>query len=331
MVNRPQRYLVTGGAGFIGSHMVEALLARGDDVTILDNLSTGEAANLEPVGSRVRFVHGSVIDALLVDELVSESDVVVHLAAAVGVQLVVDRPLHSLLTNIRGSEIVLEAAHRYRRKVLMASTSEIYGKNQHGPFREDDDRVLGSNKVSRWGYATSKAVDEILSFAYHRERGLPTVVVRLFNTVGPRQSGAYGMVLPRLVDQALLGQPLTVFGDGKQSRCFCHVADVVRAFLLLLDEPRAEGEVFNIGSAEEVTVLELAERMRHFAGSSSPIRLVSYEDAYGEGFEDMRRRIPDTTRARELVGWEPGYSLDQIITEVVCDERARLKGHREGP
>jgi UDP-glucose 4-epimerase len=254
---------------------------------------------------------------LLVDELVSDVDVVVHLAAAVGVELIVQRPLRSLLTNIRGSETVLEAAHRYRRKVLLASTSEIYGKNVHGPFREDDDRVLGSNKVSRWAYSTSKAVDEVLAFAYYRERNLPTVVVRLFNTVGPRQTGAYGMVMPRLVAQALAGEPLTVFGDGRQTRCFCHVSDVVNALLALLEKPAAEGDVFNVGSTEEVTILELAESIIRETASSSTIRLVPYENAYEEGFEDMRRRVPDISKIREMVGWEPRRHLKQIIAEVV--------------
>ena len=316
------RYLVTGGAGFIGSHLTEALCQE-NQVTVLDNLSTGRLDNLDDFGGRVRFVHGSVLDALLVDELVAEADVVVHLAASVGVKLIVERPLHSLLTNIKGSETVLEAAHRYRAKVLLASTSEVYGKSRGGAFSEDDDRLLGSNKVSRWGYSTSKAVDEILAFAYHRERGLPTVVVRLFNTVGPRQTGAYGMVLPRLVAQALAGEPLTVHGDGCQSRCFCHVSDVVSALQALLSEPRAEGEVFNVGSTEEVTMLELAQCVVEAAGSSSEIRLIPYEQAYGEGFEDMRRRVPNTARIRDLVGWKPRHGLDQIISEVIAESRHR--------
>jgi nucleoside-diphosphate-sugar epimerase len=310
-------YLVTGGAGFIGSHVVEALLARGHSVTVLDNLSTGRVDNLPAIRDRIDLVNGSVLDPLLVDELVADSDVVVHLAAAVGVRLIVERPLRSLVTNIKGSETILEAAHRYRRKVLLASTSEIYGKNSSGSFREDDDRVLGSNKVSRWAYSTAKAVDEILAFAYHRERGLPTVVVRLFNTVGPRQTGAYGMVLPRLVHQALSGVPLTVFGDGRQSRCFCHVSDVVAAIVALLDEPRAHGDVFNVGSTEEVTILELAELVNARTGASSPIRMLSYEEAYEDGFEDMRRRVPDITKIKDLIGWEPRFSLDQIIDDVV--------------
>jgi UDP-glucose 4-epimerase len=310
------RYLVTGGAGFIGSHLCDALVAEGNQVTVLDNLSTGRQENIELLRAEARLVHGSVLDELLVDEAVRESDVVVHLAAAVGVRLIVERPLHSFLTNVRGAEVVLEAAHRYRRKVLVASSSEVYGKNG-GPFREDDDRVLGSNAVSRWSYATSKAVDEILALAYHRERGLPAVVVRLFNCVGPRQSSAYGMVLPNLVEQALAGRPLTVHGDGLQTRCFCHVRDVVNALLRLIHDPRAEGEVFNVGSTEEVSILELARRVVSATGSGSPVRLVPYEEAYGEGYEDMRRRIPDISRVRALTGWEPRMSLDEIISEVI--------------
>lgn len=316
------RYLVTGGAGFIGSHLVEALLDRGDDVTVLDNLSTGSQGNLEEVETRIRLVHGSVLDALLVDELAAECDVIVHLAAAVGVRLIVEQPLHSLITNIRGAETVMEAAHRYRRKIIVASTSEIYGKNAKGPFKEDDDRVLGSPKVSRWAYSTSKAVDEILAFAYNREKGLPTVVARLFNTVGPRQSAAYGMVLPRFVQQALAGQPLTIFGDGTQTRCFCHVADVVTALLLLLDEPGAEGDVFNVGSTEEVTILEAAERVIAAAGSNSTIEKIPYEKAYESGFEDMQRRRPDISKIGGLVGWTSRHDLDDIIRELIEETRA---------
>jgi UDP-glucose 4-epimerase len=312
------RYLVTGGSGFIGSHLVDALVARGDRVTVLDNLATGRLRNLDQAREIARFVQGSVLDPLLVDELIAEADIVVHLAAAVGVDLVVERPLRSLLTNIRGSETILEAAHRYRRKVLLASTSEIYGKNMYGPFKEEDDRVLGSNKVSRWAYSTSKAVDEVLAFAYYRERGLPTVVVRLFNTAGPRQTGAYGMVLPRFVEKALAGEPLSVFGDGRQTRCFCHVGDVIEALLGLLEEPSAEGDVFNVGSMEEITILELAEAVISATKSHSTVQLVPYDQAYEEGFEDMRRRIPDVSKIRALTGWQPTRNLDDIIADVVA-------------
>ena len=323
-------YLITGGAGFIGSHLVESLLARGDLVIALDNLSTGRLRNLDAVGQHpnFRFVHGSVLDELVVDELVHESDVVVHLAAAVGVRLIVEKPLRSFTTNIRGSETVIEAAHRYRRRILLASTSEVYGKNGNGgvPLIEDADRLLGSPSISRWAYSTAKVVDEILAYAYHRERGLETTVARLFNTVGPRQSPAYGMVIPRLVRQAVRGEPLTVYGDGRQTRCFCHVADVVDGLLRLLDEPRSYGEVFNIGSQEEVSILDLAHRIVERAGTSSPIELVPYEQAYASGFEDMRRRVPDTTKMRSLTGWSPSRALDDILAETIVEATAELAG-----
>lgn len=318
------RYLVTGGAGFIGSHLVEALSGRGDDVTVLDNLSTGDPANLAAVGEATRLVQGSVLDPLLVDEQVRQADVVVHLAASVGVRLVVEKPLHSFITNVRGSENVLDAAHRYGRKVFMASTSEIYGKGVGKTFAEDDDRLVGSNHISRWGYATSKSVDEVLAFAYHRERGLPTVIGRFFNTTGPRQSSAYGMVLPRFIEQAMAGSDLTVYGDGNQSRCFCHARDVVAAIVGLLDSDRAVGEAFNIGSTEEVTILELSERVMAAVGGNSRVRHVPYEDAYQEGFEDMRRRVPDTTKIAQAIGWTPSISLDGIISEMIEYKTERI-------
>jgi UDP-glucose 4-epimerase len=308
------RCLITGGAGFIGSHLTEALVARGDEVTVLDNLSTGRGDNL--AGIDATLVLGSVLDQVLVDELVREADVVVHLAAAVGVRNIVEQPLRSFLTNIRGTEHVLEAAHRYMRKVLIASTSEIYGKNE-GLLPETADRILGPPSVARWAYSTSKAADEILALAYWRERGLPTVIVRLFNTVGPRQVGTYGMVLPRFVAQALLGEPLTVYGDGKQSRCFCDVSDVVRALVGLLDDERAPGEVFNVGGSEEVAIRELAEKVIAATQSSSEIKFVSYDEAYGPAYEDMVRRVPDTTKIGEWVGWEPEVDLDAIINRVI--------------
>jgi UDP-glucose 4-epimerase len=318
--------LVTGGAGFIGSHLVDALLARGDRVVVLDALSTGRAANLAAAISNpgCRFVQGSVLDELTVDELVNECDVVVHLAAAVGVKLVVEQPLRSIITNVRGTETVIESAHRYRRKILLASTSEIYGKNSHGALTEDSDCILGPPTVQRWGYSVSKAVDEVLAHAYHRERGLPTVVARLFNTVGPRQSPAYGMVVPRLVRQALAGEPLTVYGDGTQSRCFCHVADVVQALLGMLDHPDAVGGVFNVGSTHEISIRDLAERVLARAASSAPIVLVPYDEAYETGFEDMARRMPDTSRLRGLTGWVPTRDLDEILDDVIAEARAEL-------
>ncbi|MDH2424138.1 NAD-dependent epimerase/dehydratase family protein [Sphaerisporangium sp. TRM90804] len=311
-------YLITGGSGFVGSHLTDALLARGDSVVVLDNLSTGRLANLRPHPD-LRFVHGSVLDELIVDELVHQCDVVIHLAAAVGVKLIVEQPLRSLTTNIRGSEIVIETAYRYRKKILLTSTSEIYGKNSSGPLPEDADRILGSPSVVRWAYSTAKAVDEILANAYHRERGLPTIIVRLFNTVGPRQSPAYGMVIPRLVRQALRGVPLTVFGDGTQSRCFAHVADVVDALLRLLDSDAAIGQTFNIGSSDELTILELAKLIIQYTGSASGVELIPYSEAYVVGFEDMTRRIPDTTRIRTLTGWAPTRTLHDILIETVAD------------
>jgi UDP-glucose 4-epimerase len=312
-------YLVTGGSGFIGSHLVEALLARGDSVIALDNLSTGRLSNLDKVKShpQLRFVHGSVLDELIVDELAHQCDVVVHLAGAVGVKLIVEHPLRSLTTNIRGSEIVIEAAHRYRRKVLLASTSEIYGKNSAGPLHEESERILGSPAVVRWAYSTSKAVDEILANAYHRERGLPTIVVRLFNTVGPRQSPAYGMVIPRLIRQALRGEAVTVFGNGRQTRCFAHVADVIEALLLLLDDEAVVGQTFNVGSSDEISILDLAKLIIARCNSGSKIELIPYDQAYESGFEDMERRVPDTAKLRARTGWVARNSLGEILNEMI--------------
>ena len=319
-------YLITGGAGFIGSHLVEALLARDELVVAFDNLSTGRLRNLDHLGNHpnLRFVHGSVLDELAVDELMHKCDVVVHLAAAVGVRLIVEEPLRSFTTNIRGSEIVIESAFRHRRPILLASTSEIYGKNTAVPLKEEDDRILGTPSVARWAYSTAKAVDEILAYAYHRERGLPTTVVRLFNTVGPRQSPAYGMVLPRLARQAVAGQPLTIYGDGRQTRCFCHVSDVVAALLGLLDEPDAIGGTFNVGSQEEVSILGLAERIIERAGTESTIELIPYDKAYPAGFEDMQRRVPSIDKIAALTGWRPTRTLDDILTETLAEAAAEL-------
>ena len=317
----PVRYLITGGSGFIGSHLADALLARGDEVLVLDDLSTGRLQNLEGAlaSGRCTFVQGSVLDELAVDKAVSSCDVVVHLAAAVGVKLIVEQRLSSLVTNIRGSENVIEAAHRYRRKILLASTSEIYGKNPASPLAETSDSVLGSPTVARWAYSTAKAVDEILAYAYHEERGLPTVVVRLFNTVGPRQSPAYGMVIPRLVRQALAGQPLTVYGDGTQTRCFCHVADVVTALVALLDRDEAVGEVYNVGSDEEISMADLAGRIIAACDGASTVQLVPYDQAYERGFEDMARRVPDTAKLRALCGWAPRHTLADILREMIAE------------
>lgn len=317
------RFLVTGGAGFIGSHLVDALLARGDSVVVLDNLTTGRLANLAAARMvpSFRFVHGSVLDELVVDELVHECDVVIHMAAAVGVKLVVEQPLKSLTTNIRGSQVVIEAAHRYRRKILLASTSEIYGKNSSGPLDEAADRILGNPSIVRWAYSTAKAVDEIMVNCLHRERGLPTIVVRLFNTVGPRQSPAYGMVIPRLVGQAVRNEPLTVFGDGCQTRCFAHVADVINALLMLLGEDRAIGHTFNVGSSHEISICGLAERIVTRCDSNSAISFIPYDQAYGPGFEDMDRRVPETRKLQELTGWRPQRSLDDILSDVITQAR----------
>ncbi len=320
-------YLVTGGGGFIGSHLVEALLARGNDVVVLDSLSTGQLPNLEVARTHpnFRFVQGSVFDELLVDELVHECDAIVHLAAAVGVRLIMEEPLRSLNTNIRGAEIVIEAALHYRRKILVASTSEIYGKNSAVPLQETSDCILGSPTVPRWAYSTAKAVDEILAFAYHQERNLPAVVVRFFNTVGPRQSPAYGMVIPRLVEQALAGQPLTIYGDGSQTRCFCHVSDVISAVLAVLEHPDAVGEIFNIGSDEEVTILELSQRILEHTASSSEIQLIPFDKAFQSAFEDIPRRVPDTSKVRALTGWHPTLTLDDILQETIAQTRAAVR------
>jgi UDP-glucose 4-epimerase len=317
------RALITGGAGFIGSHLADALLARGDSVILLDNLSTGRLENVEHLRQRddVEFVLGSILNADLLDDCMTRVDICFHLAAAVGVQLIVDRPLESLATNIRGSEIVFEKAHKHGTKVLVTSTSEIYGKNTSDKLGEEDDRVLGSPLKSRWSYSEAKAIEEILAYTYWRQKGLPTVIVRLFNTVGPRQTGHYGMVIPRFVSQAVKGEPVTVYGDGQQTRCFCYVGDVVAGLLALADHPEAGGRAYNLGGSEEVSMEDLARRVVAAAGSCSKIRHVSYDEAYEEGFEDMQRRVPDTTRARELVGFAPSVGLDEIIAMVVADQR----------
>ena len=317
--------LITGGAGFIGSHLAEALLEREDEVTILDNLSTGRYENIAHMDGHagLHAVVGTILNETLVDKLVERCDVIFHLAAAVGVELIIKKPLESMMTNIKGSEVVLEMAHRYRKKVLIASTSEIYGKNTTGPLREDTDRILGSPLKTRWSYSTSKAVDEILAYIYWKEKGVPTIIVRLFNTVGPRQSGAYGMVIPRFVAQAMAGKPLQVHGDGKQSRCFLHVRDVVSALLKLVDHPGAVGEVFNVGSQEEVSIEELARRVIRITRSPSQIVYVPYAEAYEAGYEDMPRRVPDITKIHTLIGFTPTMNLDQVIQSVVDEMRKR--------
>jgi UDP-glucose 4-epimerase len=319
-------YLVTGGAGFIGSHLVDALVEQGNRVEVLDDLSTGSLRNLGSLLDHplLSIRQGSILDEDMVRKAVERADVVVHLAASVGVQRIIERPLESLMNNIRGTEVVLQACADFGRKVLIASTSEIYGKNAFGPLTEEADRILGSPFKSRWAYSTSKAVDEILAHAYWRERNTPSIVVRLFNTVGPRQTGAYGMVLPRFVQQALEGFPLTVYGTGEQRRCFCHVGDVVRALTGLLDEPASIGGVFNVGSPEEISINGLAELVIRMTGSSSPIVHIPYDEAYEEGFEDMERRVPDTTRIRDLIGWVASRTLEGVILDVVRFERDRI-------
>ena len=321
----PRRVLVTGGAGFIGSHLVEALLLRGDRVTVVDDLSTGREENLAAIRNHpaLRVVRGSVAEDALVGRLVAEADVVAHLAAAVGVRLIVEQPVHTIHTNVACTDLVLRHARVRGAKVLVASTSEVYGKSSKIPFAEEDDMVLGPTTRARWSYACSKAIDEFLALAYHRAPALPTVVVRFFNTVGPRQVGQYGMVVPRFVRQALAGEPITVYGDGTQRRCFCDVSDVVGAVVALLEAPGAVGRVFNVGSDEEISIRGLAERVRARVGRDVPIRLVPYEEAYGEGFEDMPRRVPDLSRIQALIGYRPRIALDGILDRVIAHERAR--------
>ena len=317
------RYLITGGAGFIGSHLSDLLLEQGHSVHVLDDLSTGRLENVAHLEGHPSFACtiGSVSDERLVAELVADADAVVHLAAAVGVRLVVERPVRAIETNVHCTEVVLAHADEQRKPVMVASTSEVYGKSEALPFREDGDLQMGATSKARWAYACSKAIDEFLAMAYWRERELPVTVVRLFNTVGPRQTGSYGMVVPRLVGQALANEPLTVYGDGRQMRCFCHVADVVTALSGLLSEPRAAGNVFNVGSTEEVSIAELARRIIEHTGSSSEISTIPYEEVYGAGFEDMFRRVPDIAKIKSWTGWSPSCSLDEIIRDVIAEYR----------
>lgn len=318
------RALITGGAGFVGSHLADYLIDRGDQVVLLDDLSTGRLANIDHLTGRAdcEFVLGSILNADLVDHVVSRVDVVFHLAAAVGVNLIVERPLESLMTNIRGTETVVEKAHKHGKRFIVSSTSEIYGKNTSDSLSEDDDRILGSPLKSRWSYSEAKAIDEILAYTYWREKGLETVIVRLFNTVGPRQTGSYGMVIPRFVGQALRDQPITVFGDGSQTRCFCHVSDIIEGFVALSEHADALGRVFNLGGSEEISIASLAQRVIDLTGSASKLEFIPYDDAYEEGFEDMARRVPNTSRAYRLVGFESSIGLDDIIMSVVADQQA---------
>jgi UDP-glucose 4-epimerase len=326
------RALITGGAGFIGSHLSEALLNRGDQVLVLDNLSTGSIDNIAHLMGRKAFecFIDSVDNEPLLAELIERSDVVFHLAAAVGVKLIVERPVHTIETNVHGTEVVLKHANTKKKLVVIASTSEIYGKSDDVPFREDSDLVLGPTAKHRWAYACSKAIDEFLALAYWKERQLPIIIVRFFNTVGPRQTGQYGMVIPTFVQQALAGEAITVFGDGTQSRSFTHVADVVRAVIELVDEPNAIGQVVNIGSTQETTIRALATRIRELSGSDSTIKFIPYDEAYELGFEDMPRRVPDLARIKSLIGYEPIHSLDDVLNDVIghfrSTEPARILG-----
>jgi nucleoside-diphosphate-sugar epimerase len=321
------KYLITGGAGFIGSHLADRLIAAGDEVVLLDDLSTGRAENIEHLRSfaSVEFVEGCVTDAALVGELMADADRCIHLASAVGVQLIVDRPLESMLRNTRGMEVVTETAARERVRLLVASTSEIYGKSSTA-LHEDSDRVLGSPAKSRWTYANAKVHGEMLAFGYHKATGAENIVVRFFNTVGPRQSGMYGMVVPRFVRQALEGEDITVYGDGTQSRCFTHVDDSADALLQLMDCDEAIGQPFNIGCPTEVTIQELATEVVRMTGSASRIRHVPYEEAYGEGFEELGRRKPDTTRIEKLIGWRPRHSIETAIADIIAHEQASGSG-----
>lgn len=322
-----RQYLITGGAGFIGSHLAEALLAKGHRVVAIDDLSTGRLENIESFRSHANFefVRATITDTIVMDRLASQSDVIVHLAAAVGVQLIVEHPVHTIETNVMGTEAVLQTALRYGSTVLVASTSEVYGKGSRIPFCEEDDVLLGATSKSRWAYAASKMVDEFLGLAYHREYGLDVVVLRLFNTVGPRQTGQYGMVVPRFVQQALRGEPITVYGEGTQSRCFCDARDVVEAITGLAEHPDAAGQVFNVGGAEEISIHDLAMRVKDLAGSASEITRIPYSEAYAPGFEDMQRRVPDTGRIQALIGWQPTRSLDEILESVIGYERRSLR------
>lgn len=320
------KILITGGAGFIGSHLSDRLVGAGHTVMTLDNLSTGQMANIEQLvdHERFSFQFGSVADVPLVAELVDRCDVTVHLAAAVGVRLIVEKPVHTIETNIRGTEVVLEAVARKNKPVLIASTSEVYGKSAKVPFSEEDDLVMGPTTHSRWAYACSKALDEWLALAYSVEKDVPVIVTRFFNTVGPRQTGRYGMVLPSFAAQAVRGEPITVYGSGKQSRCFAHVQDVVEAVERLITTPEALGQVFNVGSCREVTIEDLAHMVREAADSESEIVHVPYEEAYAEGFEDMMRRVPSVEKLSKTIGFKPTTSLEKIVADVVAEQKSLL-------
>ncbi len=312
------KYFLTGGAGFIGSHLAEKLIARGDQVMVLDNLSTGSTNNLSRVKDKIVFEQGNILDKAVIGKLVSDSDYVVHLAAALGVLNIVKKPLESIRTNLQGSEVVLEACDKYRKPVLIASTSEIYGKNEKVPLNEEDDRIIGHPLKLRWSYSEAKAVDESLAYFYYLENKLPIRIVRFFNTVGPRQVGHYGMVVPRFVSAALKNEPLSVYGSGEQIRCFCHVDDAVRALLLVMDSDKAVGEVFNVGNNQQISIMALAKKVIEITGSTSSIEKIAYEKAYPEGFEDMQRRVPDISKIKQVLGWSPEINLDQIVKDIAA-------------
>lgn len=318
MANDPMTYLITGGAGFIGSHLSDRLLKKGHRVLSIDNLSTGRMSNVEHLmkSDRYQFARANIESEVVLDRLASEADIIIHLAASVGVERIISNPVETITNNVGGTEVVLQAALRYGCRILVASTSEVYGKGARIPFAEEDDVLLGSTSKNRWGYAASKMVDEFLGLAYQHEYGLPVVVTRFFNTVGPRQTGQYGMVIPRFVGQALRGEPITVYGDGTQSRCFCDVRDVIEAVDGLTTHPDAPGLVINVGSQAELSILDLAEKIKVATNSKSDIKLVPYDEAYAPGFEDMQRRVPDTTRIESLIGWKPKIDLDQTLASV---------------
>jgi UDP-glucose 4-epimerase len=321
-----ENILVTGGAGFIGSHLCELMLHKEHHVVAIDNLSTGRLENIQPLLQlpNFQFVREDITNSQVLDRLTSEADIIIHLAAVVGVKLIVEDPVHTIATNIMGTEAVLTTANRYGCKVMLASTSEVYGKGYKVPFNEEDDCVMGPTSHSRWSYATSKAIDEFLGLAYFHQFGLPVVVMRFFNTVGPRQTGRYGMVVPRFVRQALSGEPVTIYGDGEQSRCFADVADIIDATIKLAFHPGAVGQVFNVGASEEVTIRQLAEKLIELTGSHSEIVYVPYDEAYAPGFEDMRRRVPDLGKIRQLIGYEPRYKLEDTLLRVIDYERRQL-------
>ncbi len=318
------KVLITGGAGFIGSHLSEKLLSAGDEVIVIDDLSSGSKDNLAGImdNPRFEFVYDTVCNTQLMHILIEKVDVIYHLAAAVGVQMIVDRPVHTIETNIHGSEVVLEIANKFGRKVLLASTSEVYGKSEKVPFKEDDDTVLGSTRFSRWSYACSKAIDEFLGFAYHQQYGLDVIVVRLFNTVGPRQTGQYGMVVPRFIDRGLKGDPIQIYGTGQQSRCFCNVDDVIGALIALMASDDAPGRVYNVGSTDEISISDLADKVIKLTGSNSKKEIISYEKAYGKPFDDMMRRVPCLDRINQTVGYEPKISLDETLMQIIESKRS---------